>query len=54
MSTFQQDCENVAGLGDLDECNGRTGVTLVFPHGIHHDCATDRHPFRQRCVKGRL
>lgn len=54
LGTFQQDYEFVAGLGDLDECNGRTGVTPEFPNGIYHYYATDTYPFLQRCVKGQL
>ena len=54
MGTFGQDYEYVAGSGDLDECNGRTGVTPEFPAGIYHYYATDTYPFLQRCVKGRL
>ena len=54
MGTFQQDHEYVAGSGDLDECNGRTGVTPEFPAGIYHYYATDTYPYLQRCVKGRL
>lgn len=54
MGTFKQDYEYVAGLGDLDECNGRTGVTPEFPMGIYHYLATDTYPFLQRCVKGKL
>jgi hypothetical protein len=54
MGTFKQDYEYVAGLGDLDECNGRTGVTPEFPNGIYHYFATDTYPFLQRCVKGTL
>jgi hypothetical protein len=52
MGTFKQDYEYIAGLGDLDECNGRTGVTPEFPGGIYHYYATDSYPFLQRCVKG--
>ena len=52
MGTFVQDYEYVAGLGDLDECNGRTGVTPEFPAGTYHYFATDTYPFLQRCVKG--
>jgi hypothetical protein len=40
------------GSGDLDECNGRMGVTPEFPDGIYHYYATDSYPFFQRCVKG--
>ncbi len=52
MGTFQQDYQYVAGAGDLDECNGRTGVTPEFPGGTYHYYATDSYPFMQRCVKG--
>ena len=54
MGTFAQDYEYVAGLGDLDECNGRQGVTPEFPQGIYHYFATDTYPYLQRCVKGRI
>jgi len=54
LGTFQQDWEYVAGSGDLDECNGRTGVTPEFPDGIYHYYATDTYPYFQRCVKGAL
>mgnify|MGYP002359447946 FL=1 len=52
MGTFTQDFEYVAGLGDLDECNGRFGVTPEFPNGIYHYYITDAFPYIQRCVKG--
>lgn len=52
MGTFQQDYEYVAGSGDLDECNGRTGVTPEFPAGIYHYYITDTYPYIQRCIKG--
>lgn len=52
MGTFQQDYEYVAASGDLDECNGRLGVTPEFPNGIYHYYITDTYPFIQRCVKG--
>jgi hypothetical protein len=54
MGTFTQDYEYVAGSGDLDECNGRFGVTPEFPNGIYHYYITDTYPFIQRCVKGPL
>jgi YHYH protein len=54
MGTFTQDYEYVAGSGDLDECNGRTGVTPEFPQGTYHYYATDTYPYLQRCVKGKL
>lgn len=52
MGTFTQDWEYVAGLGDLDECNGRTGVTPEYPQGTYHYYITDTYPFIQRCYKG--
>jgi hypothetical protein len=52
MGTFSQDYGYVEGLGDLDECNGRTSVTPEFPQGIYHYYATDSYPYFQRCVKG--
>ena len=52
LGTFRQDWMYVAGTGDLDECNGRFGVTPEFPQGIYHYYATDSYPYFQRCVKG--
>ena len=51
-TTTTQDYEYVAGSGDLDECNGRFGVTPEFPNGIYHYYITDAFPYIQRCVKG--
>lgn len=52
MGTFQQDYEYVDGSGDLDECNGRYGVTPEFPGGIYYYAITDTYPYIQRCIKG--
>lgn len=52
LGTFTQDWEYSEGLGDLDECNGRWGVTPEFPQGIYHYYATDSYPYFQRCVSG--
>jgi hypothetical protein len=52
LGTFAQDYEYVAGLGDLDECNGRAGVTPEFPSGVYHYYSTDTYPYFQRCIKG--
>lgn len=52
LGTFAQDWEYTEGAGDLDECNGRVGVTPEFPDGIYHYYATDSYPYFQRCVKG--
>jgi hypothetical protein len=54
LGTFAQDWQYVAGSGDLDQCNGRVGVTPEFPEGIYHYYATDTYPYFQRCVKGAL
>jgi len=54
LGTFSQDWEYVEGAGDLDECNGREGVTPEFPDGIYHYFATDTYPYLQRCVKGSM
>ena len=54
MGTFLQDYEYVSGLGDLDECNGRTGVTPEFPKSIYHYFATETFPYLPRCVKGSI
>jgi len=50
--TFVEDYEYVAGSGDLDECNGRFGITPEFPQGIYHDHLTQEFPFIPRQFKG--
>jgi hypothetical protein len=52
LGAFVSDWTYVAGTGDLDECNGRTGVTPEFPGGIYYYMATDSYPYFSRCVKG--
>lgn len=52
LGHFEQDWQYVAGSGDLDECNGRFGVTPEFPSGVYHYYVTRTYPFVQRCVKG--
>ena len=54
LGTFAQDWAYVENSGDLDECNGRFGVTPEFPGGIYHYYATDTYPYFQRCVKGEV
>jgi hypothetical protein len=49
---FIQDYEYAAGLGDLDECNGRFGVTPEFPQGIYHYYLTDEFPVIPRNFRG--
>jgi hypothetical protein len=52
LGAFVSDWTYVAGSGDLDDCNGRTGVTPEFPNGIYHYMATNSYPYFSRCVKG--
>lgn len=51
MGAFTQDHE-FTGSGDLDECNGRFGVTPEFPDGVYHYYVSDDFPFGPRCLKG--
>jgi hypothetical protein len=50
--TFVQDFHYVAGAGDLDECNGRYGVTEDFPEGTYYYVLTAKFPFVPRCWRG--
>ncbi len=50
--TYTQDYEYVQGLGDLDENNGRFGVTPEYPNGIYHYFITDTFPFHPRHFRG--
>tara|TARA_B110000467_G_scaffold138134_1_gene136676 strand:- start:187 stop:1521 length:1335 start_codon:yes stop_codon:yes gene_type:complete len=52
MGVFTQDFEYIEGYGDLDECNGRIGVTPEFPDGIYYYMVTDEFPYFSRCLKG--
>lgn len=49
---FTQDWEFAAGSGDLDEHNGRTGITPEYPKGTYYYCITDQFPFLPRSWKG--
>src|ERR1051326_1683336 len=50
--SYVQDWEYVDGAGDLDECNGRFGVTPEFPQGTYHYYVTETSPFISRQYKG--
>lgn len=50
--TFNQDFEYVQGLGDLDECNGRTGVTPEYPDGTYYYVLTQTYPMIPRAFRG--
>lgn len=49
---YSNDYEYVSGLGDLDECNGRSGVTPEFPSGTYYYVLTETFPNIPRCFKG--
>jgi len=50
--TYIQDFEYVEGLGDLDECNGRTGVTPEYPDGTYYYVLTEDYPMIPRAFRG--
>ena len=50
--TYTQDFEYIAGSGDLDECNGRVGVTPEFPQGTYYYTITGEFPFISRSFRG--
>lgn len=50
--TFGQDFAYIPGAGDLDECNGRFGVTSEYPKGIYHYYITASYPFIPRAFRG--
>ena len=55
MGAFTQDYEYVEGLGDLDQCNGRFGVTPELTLKAYITMlfdVTDDFPFFTRCLKG--
>lgn len=54
LGWFTQDWNYSAGSGDLDDCNGRTGVTPEFPNGIYYYMVTDTYPYYGRCLKGNV
>ena len=49
---FEEDFEYIAGLGDLDEFNGREGVTPEFPEGNYYYVITNTYPFLGRNWRG--
>ncbi|WP_415888513.1 YHYH protein [Neptuniibacter sp. SY11_33] len=50
--SFIQDYEYIKGLGNLDDCNGRFGVTPEYPEGTYYYVITDQFPFIPRCFHG--
>ena len=50
--TYVQDYEYVSGIGQLDECNGREGVTPEYPSGTYYYVISLSFPFIPRCWWG--
>ncbi|MEK6703315.1 MAG: YHYH protein [Planctomycetota bacterium] len=50
--TYTQDYQYTPGSGDLDEFNGRTGVTPEFPQGTYYYVVTGEFPYVPRQLKG--
>ena len=50
--TFVQDYTYIPGSGDLDECNGRSGVTPEYPSGTYYYVITNDFPFIPRYFRG--
>lgn len=49
---YVRDYEFQNNYGDLDECNGRTGVTPEFPNGTYYYIVSDEFPSASRCFMG--
>ena len=49
---FVQDWTYDKELGDLDECNGRVGVTPEYPDGTYYYVVSGEYPFIPRCWRG--
>lgn len=49
---FVQDFKYYEGKGDLDECNGRIGITPEFPNGTYYYVLSEDFPFVPRCYRG--
>lgn len=49
---YIQDYEYIDNLGDLDECNGRTGVTPEYPDGTYYYVITSDFPVTPNCFFG--
>jgi hypothetical protein len=49
---YTRDYEYVVGSGDLDECNGRFGVTPEYPAGTYYYCITEEFPQLARAWRG--
>ena len=45
-------CIRDSNSGDLDQCNGRQGVTPEYPNGTYYYVLTNEFPFIGRCLVG--
>jgi hypothetical protein len=50
--TFFEDWHYVKDAGELDECNGRTGVTPEYPNGTYYYVVTEKFPCVPRMFRG--
>ncbi|WP_108859260.1 YHYH protein [Ruegeria sp. Alg231-54] len=51
--TFNEDYANVAGAGNLDECNGAFTVSPEYPSGTYAYFLTESYPVIPRCFAGK-
>ncbi len=50
--SFEQDWNFVKDSGDLDECNGRFGLTPEFPNGTYYYVVSEAYPWIPRKYRG--
>ncbi|HSH96149.1 MAG TPA: YHYH protein [Roseimicrobium sp.] len=50
--SFVADYEYAKDSGDLDECNGRFGITPEFPKGTYYYVLTEAYPYIPRAYRG--
>lgn len=49
---YYEDYEYSSANTELDECNGRYGITPDYPYGTYYYVLTDNYPYIPRCFKG--
>jgi hypothetical protein len=49
--TYVEDYEHISGGGDLDESNGRFGITPEYPEGTYHYVLTEAFPVIPRILQ---
>ena len=52
--TYVEDYQYADDSGDLDQCNGRIGVTPEYPNGTYYYVATLDWPYLGRYFRGRI